>query len=97
MKTVLVILALTFYAVFSLITFGTFFLDKRRAQLDLQRTPERTLHILSLLGGFPGALAAMAIVRHKNRKPMFVFITMACALLHALAWGTVLLAWLRFG
>ena len=97
MKTVLVILVLTFYAALSLITFIAFFLDKRRAQLDLRRTPERTLHTLSLLGGFPGALAAMTLVRHKNRKLGFVLITLAAAAAHVLAGTALLLLWFRFG
>lgn len=82
----LIIIALPVYAIMSLITFGAFFLDKRRAKLDLRRTPEKTLHLFSFLGGFPGALAAMAIVRHKNRKPMFVAITLSAAVAHAIFW-----------
>lgn len=82
----LIIIALPAYAIMSLLTFGAFYLDKRRAKLDLRRTPEKTLHTLSFLGGFPGALAAMVLVRHKNRKPMFVAITLSAAAAHAILW-----------
>lgn len=52
--------------------------------------------MLSLLGGFPGSLAAMALVRHKNRKIGFVLITLAAAAAHFVLWTVVLLVWLRF-
>ena len=58
-------------------------LDKRAAARGERRTPERTLHILALLGGWPGSLAAMALVRHKTRKCLFLAITWGIVLLHA--------------
>ncbi|EGQ7696847.1 DUF1294 domain-containing protein [Vibrio vulnificus] len=38
------------------------------------RTPESTLHLLSLLGGWPGALLAQFLLRHKSKKQPFKFI-----------------------
>ncbi|MGP4953399.1 DUF1294 domain-containing protein, partial [Psychrobacter sp. T6-1] len=35
------------------------------------RTPEMTLHILSALGGWVGALVAQIYLRHKSQKPEF--------------------------
>ncbi|MOA42630.1 hypothetical protein D3C78_1646950 [compost metagenome] len=35
------------------------------------RTPERTLHWLALLGGWPGAMLAQYWFRHKSTKPAF--------------------------
>ncbi len=35
------------------------------------RTPENTLHVLSLLGGWPGALFAQNQFRHKSKKQPF--------------------------
>lgn len=32
------------------------------------RTPENTLHVAELLGGWPGALVAQQLFRHKTRK-----------------------------
>ena len=54
------------------------------------RTPEPVLHLLSLLGGWPGAGLAQAILRYHSRKPSFA----------SLYWGSVglhlalLLGWL---
>ncbi len=45
--------------------------DKYKAKRGKWRTSEATLHILELLGGWPGALIAQQIFRHKNRKASF--------------------------
>lgn len=74
------------YGVMSLITFVVFALDKRAARAGQWRVPEKTLHTLELLGGFPGAWAAMVLVRHKNRKIAFVAVTLGITLLHAAGW-----------
>ena len=36
-----------------------------------RRTPESTLHLLDLLGGWPGALIAQQVARHKTAKASF--------------------------
>lgn len=58
----------------SLITFLVYWKDKRAAVKGTWRTPEKTLHLLSLLGGWPGALIAQRMLRHKSRKFKFQFI-----------------------
>ncbi len=62
------------YLVASLITFVTYALDKSAAMKGNWRTPESTLHMLSLLGGWPGALVAQQKLRHKSKKQPFRFI-----------------------
>ena len=59
---------LIFIAVLTFIMFG---LDKRAALNERQRVPENTLHFLSLAGGWPGALLARPLFRHKTRKQPF--------------------------
>ena len=53
------------------ITFATYGLDKRAAIKHKPRTPERTLHLLALLGGSPAALLAQKTFRHKTAKRSF--------------------------
>ncbi|NVJ99763.1 MAG: DUF1294 domain-containing protein [Alphaproteobacteria bacterium] len=60
-----------FHAGISILTFLAYAFDKRSAIKGRGRIPENTLHILSLLGGWPGALAAQKLVRHKTRKQPF--------------------------
>jgi uncharacterized membrane protein YsdA (DUF1294 family) len=46
---------LLFIAVLNLLTFVVYYLDKNAAIRGSQRTPENTLHLLAVLGGWPGA------------------------------------------
>ena len=64
---------LAFYYSVSLITFGVYARDKKVAQSGGWRIRESTLHLLSLVGGWPGALLAQTLLRHKTRKPSFLF------------------------
>ena len=45
--------------------------DKFAAQRGGRRTPESTLHMVDLLGGWPGALVAQQQFRHKTLKAPF--------------------------
>jgi len=62
---------LTAYILASLITFITYAIDKSAAKKGNWRTPESTLHMLSLLGGWPGAILAQQKLRHKSQKQPF--------------------------
>ncbi|ELE2040528.1 cold shock and DUF1294 domain-containing protein [Vibrio vulnificus] len=62
------------YVVLSMFTYLMFAKDKQAAQDGRWRTPESTLHLLSLLGGWPGALLAQFLLRHKSKKQPFKFI-----------------------
>ncbi len=62
---------LIIYAATSLLTFILYWADKRAAKNGTQRTPESTLQLLSLAGGWPGGLFAQRIFRHKSTKKSF--------------------------
>lgn len=59
------------YAMASLTTFFVYALDKTAARKGARRTPESTLHLLSLAGGWPGAMIAQQKLRHKTQKKSF--------------------------
>ena len=59
------------YLVVSVVTFIAYSLDKQAAKSKQWRTSEQTLHILALIGGWPGALAAQKVLRHKTIKTGF--------------------------
>lgn len=63
---------LALYYGMSLITYGVYSADKTAAQNEGWRTSESTLHLMSLVGGWPGALVAQVLLRHKTRKPSFL-------------------------
>jgi len=43
----------------------------RAARTGQWRTPEHTLHLLSVLGGWPAAWVAQRVLRHKTSKRSF--------------------------
>lgn len=53
------------------VTFWFYWRDKYAARQRAWRTPEKTLHALSLLGGWPAAYVAQQLLRHKTIKPSF--------------------------
>lgn len=59
------------YALASVFTFIAYAIDKSAATQGNRRTPESTLHLLALAGGWPGALLAQQLLRHKSAKAEF--------------------------
>ena len=59
------------YAVLSVVAALLHADDKAAARSGRRRTPESTLHLVGLLGGWPGALVAMRRLRHKTAKASF--------------------------
>ncbi len=59
------------YLLVSALCFVAYALDKSAAQSRSRRTPERTLLLLGLAGGWPGALLAQQWLRHKSSKASF--------------------------
>ena len=64
-------LVVGWYVALGLITYMMYAKDKAAAQSGDWRTPESTLHVLSALGGWVGALLAQTYLRHKSQKPEF--------------------------
>lgn len=62
-------------------TFSRYRHDKQAAQAGEWRTPENTLQMMSLFGGWSGALWAQLFLRHKSQKTDFL----------AVFWLTVLI------
>lgn len=85
-----VLAASTVYGLMSAITFVVYALDKRAAGRADRRTPEARLHVLELLGGWPGALLAQRLIRHKNAKVGYQVVFWLIGVIHAAGW---VLAW----
>ncbi|MFV0576622.1 MAG: DUF1294 domain-containing protein [Vibrio sp.] len=80
---------LIYCLILSLITFVFYWKDKRAAIKGEWRTPEKTLHLLAFLGGWPGALIAQRVFRHKTSKFQFQFIFWIMVILNCI--GTILI------
>jgi uncharacterized membrane protein YsdA (DUF1294 family) len=84
-----VIAYLGLVAVASCACFIAYGLDKRRAANGGQRVPERTLHLLAFLGGWPGALLGQRQFRHKTQKVPFVIVFWVVVVLHVVVIGAM--------
>ena len=76
------------YTLFSGVAFLMYGADKSAAEQGKWRTSESTLHTIALIGGWPGALVARRVFRHKTTKQPFrtVFWFTVVANCVALAW-----------
>ena len=77
-----------FYTLISAISFSLYGFDKRASTRGAWRTSEARLHLVELLGGWPGALLAQQMFRHKTRKTSFqvMFYVAVATNLAALTW-----------
>ncbi len=80
-------IALGVLLLLSLATFFVYGFDKNAAETGRWRTAENTLHLLSLVGGWPGAWVAQRLFRHKVRKTSFMAGYWATVLAHMAAVG----------
>jgi uncharacterized membrane protein YsdA (DUF1294 family)/cold shock CspA family protein len=92
------------YLAASFITLMVYWNDKSAARKGEWRTPESTLHTLALVGGWPGALVAQSLLRHKSSKTSFrvVFFLTVFFNVMVLLWAltplgsATLVEWLNF-
>lgn len=86
------LLVLVVYAVTSLVLFAMYARDKSAAQRGQWRTPESTLQMLALAGGWPGALLAQRYLRHKSSKASFQWVFRSAVLVNLAMLGWLLTA-----
>ncbi len=78
------------YGVTSILAFIMYAKDKNAAEWGKWRTPESTLHLLAIVGGWPGAKIAQSFLRHKSKKMSFriTYWVTVCINCGALYWLT---------
>lgn len=72
MEKYIAIAAVVYIAVISIIGWILPYVDKRRAKNGSRRIPEKTLFIVSALGGSVAMLASMKKYRHKTKHKRFM-------------------------
>ena len=65
-------IVLIYLAVISLVSMITTAWDKHCAKRDMWRVPEKTLIIMSILGGSVAMYVTMKTIRHKTKHPKFM-------------------------
>jgi len=74
------------YVAGSVVAFVVYAVDKQAAVASHWRVSENTLHVIALAGGWPGALVAQQVLRHKSNKAAF----------RSAFWGTVVMNMFAF-
>ena len=70
------------YLVMSIATVIVYAIDKHKAANGKWRIPEATLHLCELLCGWPGAMLAQVLIRHKNAKLSFQLVFWAMLIIN---------------
>lgn len=74
------------YLITSALCFVVYAIDKSAATAGRRRVSERSLLLLGVVGGWPGAIIAQQVLRHKTKKVSF----------RSAFWGSVVLNVLAF-
>ena len=74
-----------YFIIINLLGFLIMYIDKQKAKKGHWRIPEKTLFIITALGGGIGTIAGMYIFRHKTQKIAFVIGFPAITILEIIA------------
>jgi len=80
------LMLIVYYVAICGVTFLAYSFDKSAAEDGGWRLPESSLHLFSIIGGWPGGLLAQVFIRHKSKKQSFknvfwVTVALNCLLL----------------
>ncbi len=90
-------LALIPYLGLSIVTMLLYATDKRRAVTGEWRVSEASLQLLALMGGWPGAILAQLLFRHKTRKVSFQLFFWGIVAVHVAFWTWLSVTGLSLG
>ena len=72
-KEIIITIYIAYLVILSLVTFILYGADKKKAKTGGWRIKEKTLLLMSVLGGAFGGFAAMQIYRHKTKGEHWYF------------------------
>jgi uncharacterized membrane protein YsdA (DUF1294 family) len=82
--------ACAYVVLISIITYAVYDADKQRARIQAWRISESTLHLLEVMGGWPGAWLGQRLLRHKSAKKSYQLVFWNIIMLHQfLAWDAL--------
>lgn len=77
------------YVLASLVCFIVYAADKSAARKGSWRVSENTLHLLAVIGGWPGAICAQQMLRHKTQKASFRAVFWVTVVVNVLVFAVV--------
>ena len=72
------------FVIWNILVMFVYGLDKKKAELDAWRIPEKTLIGLAAVFGGVGAFLGMHLFHHKTRKPLFKIGVPICIILNVI-------------
>jgi uncharacterized membrane protein YsdA (DUF1294 family)/cold shock CspA family protein len=82
-----------YFGMVSLFGYLVYAADKNRARRSEWRVPEQVLHLVELMGGWPGAFVAQRRLRHKCSKVSYQIVFWVIVLAHELVALDFVLGW----
>lgn len=83
---------IAWYGMLSIVACATYGADKSAARRGAARVSEQALLTLGLVGGWPGALVAQQVFRHKTRKRTFRRVFWATVVVNVIALAILVVA-----
>lgn len=80
---------LILYAITSLAAFAAYATDKAAAKNGSRRLSEKSMHLISVMGGWPGAYLGQETFRHKTQKKSFQIIYWITVVLNCVGVGWI--------
>ena len=86
-------LVVCWHVIASTATYVVYGIDKRAAGRAKGRVREKTMHLMELAGGWPGAVLAQKHFKHKRRKAEYMLAFRLIVAIHALGWMLAAVIW----
>ena len=85
----------SYLLIISMIAFGLYHADKKKAEKGYWRTPEKALLAIAIFGGAFGSYTAMLIFRHKTKREhwYFTFCNLLGLIIHITAILLIVFLW----
>lgn len=81
---------LGYAVIINIVTLVAYAMDKAAAKAKARRTPEKTLLLLTIAGGWLGAMVGIYVIRHKSQHLRFILTAWAATIIHAVLFGYLL-------
>ncbi len=87
----IILILLVIYAIYNIVTFIVYGIDKKKAQKGTWRISEKTLLSMAFFGGAFGGVFGMQIFRHKTKHIQFKVIVPLSLVIQICLWAILII------